>query len=735
VLSAFVACVRYPRRTALVVGLLLVPMIAGALRLEFADDYRALFRADTPAFRLQEQIDTEFGREDNDVVVLLESEDFRDASQLRRLAGLHEDLEGTEGVAAVYSLISLPDVALALRLDDEGLARRTAAIADWPLVRGRLLSEDGSTALLVAHLGSEPLDLATLDPIMQRITEAAARYDAVPTGLPELRREIVGTVKREQVRMNLIGVVLASIVSLMIFRHPMALAIAGAGPILGVLATMSLMGWVGEPINVLNVLVAQLVLVIGLTDAIHLLHHTRRRRAEGQSPVSAAIDTVLRVGPACLMTSLTTAAGFASLYFARSDLVRRYGIACAAGALVGYVAVMAVVPVLTTTRMGAWLDRTGEETRVRRHARLLERLVTPVLARPALAVAVGLLVMAGMIAIGATLRPDYRFSEALPAGSPQAEAIALREDAFGGSAPLIVRVGWQEGVSVADPGVQQAMSEVADALVTQAGAVAPTSVRSFVMEDDASPQALRGVIDRLPRHIVGRWLNEENRAAVVVGSIEDIGSAALQPRIVALREALRGVTEDYPGIQLDVTGLSALSAELSNEMLRDLVRSLSGAVLVIVALMAIALRSLRLGLVCLLPNLLPLAGAAAALRLAGLPLQYSSVGVMTIGLGLAVDDTIHFVTALSRVGGDRREAVLATVRGVGVALVTTTSLLVCSLIAVTLSPMPTIRTFGWLLSLLLVLALLADLLILPPLMLLTGNLRRAVSWAPSGETA
>jgi hypothetical protein len=485
---------------------------------------------------------------------------------------------------------------------------------------------------------------------------------------------------------------------------------------------------------VLNVLVGQLVLVIGLTDAIHLLHHVRRRRARGAAPEDAAVDTILRVGPACLMTSLTTAAGFASLYFARSDLIRRYGLACAGGALVGYVAVMAVVPLLTTTRLGAWLDRGGERERLQRHARTLEAWVTPALARPALTVAGGVVLMVGMIAVGSTVRPDHRFTEALPADSRQIEVIAARERAFGGSAPLVVRVGWPAEASVDDARVQDAMRAAADALVGQAGAVAPTSVRSFLANQDAPPEALRDVIDRLPAHVLGRWVNESARGALVVGLVEDAGSAALQPRVAALRAALQRVEADIPGVELEVTGLSALSAEQAGEMLSDLVRSLAGAVVVIVVLLSITLRSLRLGLVCLLPNLLPLAGTAAALRLAGLPLQYASVGVMTIGLGLAVDDTIHFVTALSRVGGGRREAVLATVRGVGMALVTTTSLLVCSLAGVTLSPMPTIRTFGWLLALLLVLALVADLIVLPALMLLTGSVRRVASWSPSRET-
>lgn len=715
--------------------------VAGMMRLEFDDDYRDVFRDDSEEFRFLEQLTEEFGREDNDLFVILPSDGVLRPNGLRRLARLHEEISAVVGGDRVYSLASAPTLAVALRRDagDERLAQLVADPGLQAVARGRLLSADGRHALVVVGLGDEELDLASLEPLLAEIERVAGLHGAVVTGIPTVRRAVIRAVQRDQVLFNVTALLLGGGLGLLLFRRVIALLMLGIGPALGVVWTLGAMGWAGESINVLNNLVPQLVLVIGFADAVHLLLHFRRARADGAGADEAALATVQRVGLACLLTSVTTAIGFGSLMLARVELVRRFGVACSAGALLSFVAVAVVVPLLCSTRLGDRLVLPDERSRHSRFADRLERWTRVALVRPlSVAVATGAALVV-LIGIALQARPDYRYTENLPDDHDAAEVLQMREKAFGGSVPVLVRIGWTGRRDLGSPEVRDAVVQVQEALAAEPLASPVTSFRHIVELAGGDPDAPDGMLRRLPPSLTRRWIRPEGNAVVVAALLPDIGSAALLPRL----EALRGRIASAPALRADgggegisarVGGLTAVSTAASVRMIGDLGRSLGFAALVIFAAMALAFRSLTLALISLTPNLLPLLSAVAALVLLGIPLQYTGVAVLTIGLGIAVDDTIHFLVAWrrhrTRVG--REAAVRRTVRTVGQALVTTTGLLVVGLATLAISDLPTIRQFGLLMCLLLVVALVADLLALPALTILFDPAPgRVVSRAPA----
>jgi hypothetical protein len=151
----------------------------------------------------------------------------------------------------------------------------------------------------------------------------------------------------------------------------------------------------------------------------------------------------------------------------------------------------------------------------------------------------------------------------------------------------------------------------------------------------------------------------------------------------------------------------------------DLVLSLGSAAIVIFAVLAIAYRSLRIGLISVVPNLMPLVAAASWMAVTGQPLEIVSVCCFTICLGIAVDDTIHF---LSRYQEERRhpqsidEAIERAFQGVGTGMVMTTAVLVAGFASVTFSETRDYRVFGSLGAITLLTALICDLFMLPGLL-------------------
>lgn len=176
---------------------------------------------------------------------------------------------------------------------------------------------------------------------------------------------------------------------------------------------------------------------------------------------------------------------------------------------------------------------------------------------------------------------------------------------------------------------------------------------------------------------------------------------------------------EHPGFTVRVSGLYPVSARTSLQMIRSLGASLTVAALLILATLAVATRSAKLGIVCVIPNLLPLGMVCLFLVASERPLQFTTVTVLAVVLGLAVDDTIHVLAGVRRAqkaGANIEAAVATTLESVGSSLVITTALLVAGFGAVGLSRAPLMSLFGWLVAGALLVALVADLLILPALL-------------------
>src|SRR5262249_37414866 len=160
----------------------------------------------------------------------------------------------------------------------------------------------------------------------------------------------------EIVKFAAVSAIISGLIALVVFRRATAVAISVLGPTAGVIWTLGLMGWLGVKIDPLSVVLPTLLFVVGFTDAVHLVSDTQANRLAGLSPLTAPVKAVEHLGPACLLTALTTMAGFGSLAVAKTECIQRFGLTCAGGTIVMFVAIQLVVPMLALTRLGAALQ-------------------------------------------------------------------------------------------------------------------------------------------------------------------------------------------------------------------------------------------------------------------------------------------------------------------------------------------------------------------------------------------
>ena len=676
-----------------------------------------------------------FGPPDRDCIVraAARSGDIFDAESLTALESLAGRLRGIEGVDDVRSIFDIrrqgtAGVVLPViprtsdPLDAESLARAKARASGHPLVAGHLLSADASSSLLLVQLSATadrpPASSAVVARIEAVLAESAPAEGPLAlelTGLPALREQATRALRHDMLMFNSIGLVLAVMLSAVVARSLRSTVVASLPPFIGAIWALGTLGLLGAPVNILTSVVPSLALVVGTCDSIHFIEDMRRSARRGLDPLAASSGAIRRIGMACGLTSIVTAIGFASLAVARIEAVRTFGIAAAIGALASFMAVTLLTPLIASTRFCSGLRLGRSSPLAGRVANVLAALSVRH-ARPLVVVACSL--TAALAFVGSGLDADTRIIDSLPSGAPASQALARVDAEFGGVMGVDVVVEWPADVDWRDPAVLDALA-LAEAAVGREAGISRTISLSTVAA--GMPPRVRR---RLDVDSVSDLVSPESRMALVRARVADLGSRRLEEIYDRVDASLARLEQDRPGWRFRLAGMSVVSARNIRQLVRDLGSSLVVEVLVIGCILAVAFRSPLAGIVSMLPNIFPLVVIAALLVITGRSLDPATVIVFNVCLGLAVDDTVHVLSALTR---NRKEgvsigsAVRRAVSEMGNAVVIGGVVLTVGFAAVTASSVPSLAGFGVLACAAVASATVAELLFLPALLVVTDS--------------
>jgi hypothetical protein len=212
---------------------------------------------------------------------------------------------------------------------------------------------------------------------------------------------------------------------------------------------------------------------------------------------------------------------------------------------------------------------------------------------------------------------------------------------------------------------------------------------------------------------------------IVAGRVPDLDASKIRPIVHSLDNALAPVRAQNPSYTISVTSLSAIAARNSAIMIEKLNRGLTVEVVFVAGFIGLAFRSWRVMLASMLPAIFPIVAAGALLWALGDGLQFASVVALTVSFGLGMSATVHFLNRLrleDAAGQDVEVAVRRATVLMGPALILTSMVLACSLVVTVFSNLPSLRLFGGLATLAMLLALVADLTILRPMITLLRSL-------------
>jgi uncharacterized protein len=663
-------------------------------------------------------------------LLVIESDEFFQTERVHSLWRTVSQIEQLEKVYGVVWMGSVPQITLfggrelllpgrEPKADAEQIASAKEQISTHPLIAGQLLSEDGRTLLM----GIFVYDRETVQRTVQIAREQLEPHGMTVrlTGPVALRRAHQRTLDAEHNRVLYTAMGLIIGLALLIFRGLPAILITCSGPLLGVFWTLGWLAFVGEDLNELTmVLVPVMAMIIGFTDGVHIVVHVRQERVAGKSQRDAAATAMEQVGLACLLTSLTTAIGFASLLIADATIIQSFGRSSAIAVFVTFVAVVLLVPLLSGSWLGKNIHKGYERDLVGTNIQRLSGLVDGVVRHSRAVAIVGILVTVALAFGASTLQPDNRLAHRIPHNCEEWQAMVHCDEAFGGIHFLRVLVSWEEDTPREE--IWNGLLEIEQELDSEKLLGRSLSVRHWlsVLPGAQRPEKL-AMTSFLPKEFRNEFWNSDERQAQVVSRMQDLGMATYRPVLDKLELEFRKIEERHPGLKLQITGEAIVENQIVQRVVRELFHSLALAAVIIFLVITVTFRSLRLGLLSIIPNVFPLA-ATASLRAVffGTSLDISSACSFAICLGIAVDDTIHFLIRYlheQESGHEPPEAIHRTFVTVGSALVMTTAVMVSGFGSVMTSSLPTHFLFATMAVTTIAAALIGDLILLPALLM------------------
>ncbi|TMJ60631.1 MAG: RND transporter [Alphaproteobacteria bacterium] len=759
--------VQAPIVSCIVLAALIVGAIFGIERIKIDDSLSQLFRSNSKEYRQYEAETKRFPATEFDVLVVVEGKTLLARENLERMRELVTDLqlvEGTRGLISLFSARQAPapgKLPAALFPSDlptgAEYEKFVETVKSNEIIRGKLLSEDGTLALIVLSLEPEIVASNKLGPTVREIRKLMADdlsgsgLNAELSGVPVMQLEIRNAVERDGLTYNVLGILAGCIIAIIFFRKISFMVVAAFPPMIAILLALGGLGWANFNLNMFLNVMTPLIMVISFSDSMQLTFAARDRLIAGQDKYTAFRNAILVVGPACVLTHGTAGISFIALQFSDSDLIRKFGEAGLAATIIALVAVLSLVPVfgvlfVRNERVFA-VKFQSADAGVQALRNFCYWIAVRMVSRPGLFSLIAVIFVGGLAAIYANLEPRYRLADQVP-DKQQAVAASGRLDVkLTGANPIDVLIEFPKGASLYAPETLQTIAQVHATLEKQAGVGNVWSLetlRRWLAEKAGSADVatLKEYVNLIPEHLVRRFISANQDAVVVSGRVPDLDSSEILPVVEKLDDALDTVRKEHPGFEIAVTGLSAIAARNSASMIEKLNRGLTIEFALVAIFIGLAFRSVVVLFSCILPGIFPVVLSGTVLWLLGEGLQFASVVALTVSFGLGLSATIHFLNRLRLETTPGVSSELAVERAtvlVGPALILTTVVLACGLVVTVFSDLPSLRLFGWLSAFAMVAALVADLFILRPTSMFLINLSRRLRGTlgpanPAGET-
>lgn len=599
----------------------------------------------------------------------------------------------------------------------------------------RLISKDENSLLLWIK-NSQNISKAEGDLLYDSIRSVFTRYEIKPkaiAGKIQMQGDFVQLMQKEFGMFFGGSILMMLFLLVVIFRSWWAVFIPLLVLITGVAWAFGLLVVLGKPFDVMSVMQPTIFLIVGLSALVHFFTHLIKKLKSG-IPKDIAIHEVFKelIVPVWL-TMLTTSLGFLSLYFTSIPALQDFGWTTGLGILVMFVSVVCIAPgllFLIPVKINPASQRFEKPD-------VLHKIFAWQLSHKRLIVFSFIVITVICVLMGSKIQINGYLLDNLPVDHPIQQDFAYFDHNYGGSNPLeISLVVGEEASSLLDYDVLLELEKVESKIASLFGnaqSVSPlTLVKSLNQaQNQGSPEAFR-MPSRGQHKRMDRWLDrdltnkadfkvisENRKSGRISGRAGDLGSL----KMTQLRRQLDEYVEEHVNpslLHVKWTGTAYLIDKGHRSVTLQMGRGLGIAFLLVAVIIGFLFRSWRISFILLIPNLIPLLWMLGLMYIMGIEFKLTTAILFTVAFGIAVDDSIHFMSRLKvelSSGKNLIYALKRTYLETGKALVLTTAVLVSGFGLLIFSQFGVTHFTGLLISASLIFALLADLALLPILLL------------------
>lgn len=707
-----------------------------------------------------------FGEEGNLIVLGVKDSSLFTVEKLNAWNKLSDDLKNNEAVETVISIKDLQKLIKDTKNEKFNLepfikdsiaslnqieTLQNELFKKYPFYDNFLFNKDTRTIRTAIYMDKAIVNTSArkdfvVDILIPKIETFENKYnlDVRVSGMPYIRTLNSQNIVDEISQFIIAALLVTSIIFFFFFRSFRATFISLVVVCIGVAWTLGIIGLLNYEISVLTALIPPLIIVIGIPNCIFLINKYQHEVKLHGNKVKSLQRVITKIGNATLMTNVTTASGFATFILTESKLLKEFGIVASLSILAIFILCLLIIPIIYSF-MPYPKDRHLEHLNKRwigGFVNWMERMVRQ--KRIAIYITSVVLLVLSIIGIY-QIKISGSLIEDMPQESEFVKDIRFFEDEFNGIMPLEIMVDTKRKKGVMKLSTLKRMDEFEDLIIEIPELSKPISVVSLVKYSKQAYYNGNTKFYQLPTSqensfilsyaknsssdvdLLKNFVDSTGQYARITTFMKDIGTDKMERIEENLQTKIEKV---FPKERYDITmtGKALVFQKGTKYLVKNLVISLTLAILLIALFMAYMFRSGRMIIISLIPNLLPLLVTAGLMGYIGVPIKPSTILVFSIAFGISVDDTIHFLAKyrqeLQANNWKIKVSVYGALRETGVSMFYTSIVLFFGFSVFTISSFGGTVALGALVSATLLFAMLSNLLLLPSLLL---SLERSIA--------
>ena len=739
------------RNSKIIIGLILLGIIISFLfipRLNVKHDLKSFFVEGDPDLDFYHEFRKSFNSDENILMIAVHSKSgIYDYKLLQQIHDFTLKCKRISHVVSANSITTYKDFIktplgiinfpyLHFKDSTKYISDRKRITKD-PNIMGWLVSADSKTSTVILEI-DHAIDEQSKNDLISNLDNLLENYSFEEVhfaGSLNYETRYFRMINKEiQFNILLCSIVIL-IILIIIFRSISGVLIPAITVIIAMIFLYGLLGLFNQPLNVLSTLFPTIMLIVGVSNLIHILSKYKDLLSRNIEKKKAIKETFAELRITIFITSLTTAIGFFSLSISSMKAFRNFGIEAGVGVLIAFVVAITFVPAVLHTIQAKFVNK-NQKLRHSFWSKVLSKIFKLVINFPSRIIIVTTIIFIfsvfGILRINTNNYILSNFSNT----SPIKKDFIFFEENLSGVRTFEMAIITNEGDSLTNINILREIDKLQSYLEENPDyklVYSPVSIyksMNKIHNGGASSayqlpehQSLVNKYDKaafkLNRKLYHQFIDSTRTKGRITARIKDVGTNKIKHLNKQTSEWINdNLTKNR--LEFRTTGAMFLSDKSNDYLIRNMMISLTLAIVVVSIIMLLLFMDLKIVIISLIPNILPLFIITAIIGLTGIIFNGSIAIIFTIGFVIAVDDTIHFLSKFKlelNKGHDVKRAIKTTLEETGKAIIITTIILFFGFIVLMHSEMKGVFYQGLLVAIMLLTALIADLFLLPVLLI------------------